>query len=610
MSRKSVVWAYYDVSIANSAKAVCKLCAASLSRGSSPKQYSTTPLINHLRSKHKDEYEEMSEKQASCNQTSKESRVTLTPVRAQLTLAEFKQSKEKWPRDNPKWTSNTKRVAEMIALDMEPYNVVAKLGFNRFVDGLQPQYEMPSRRYFSDTAIPDMYEAVKRKVQTLLEDVDYISFTTDMWTCDNSNKSYMSLTAQWITEEFGYERAILHVQGFSGSHTAQHIEDTLLEMLACWNAKDKFHTIVHDNGANIVKATKDAGLNHLRCTSHTLQLIIIEAMKQQRAVIDAVALGRKIVGHFQHSALACDKLRDLQGGLGIPQKKLVQDIATRWNSTYYMLESVLEQRKALIVYQADHDKLPKLNENQWTLIDKTVKLLCPFEELTKELSKHTACASFVIPAVRLLKSAIETCDSSGVGTMVDTIKKGLDTRFKDVESNMELTSATLLDNRFREKLFVGEETCNSTIKYLTAVAESTPACQSSNSHETPEPTLKKQKTASMLWSNFDILKGESTKENKEMPTCFSGEMSEYMKEPLIDRHEDPLKYWLANKKRFPALSHLARKYLSAPPSSVDSERIFSTAGNVCVDNRSRLSSDNLEKLVFLNKNLPLVNYEY
>ena len=44
------------------------------------------------------------------------------------------------------------------------------------------------------------------------------------------------------------------------------------------------------------------------------------------------------------------------------------------------------------------------------------------------------------------------------------------------------------------------------------------------------------------------------------------------------------------------------KYLSAPPSSVDSERMFSAAGRIYMENRNKLAPDHAEQLVFLMKN--------
>ena len=55
--------------------------------------------------------------------------------------------------------------------------------------------------------------------------------------------------------------------------------------------------------------------------------------------------------------------------------------------------------------------------------------------------------------------------------------------------------------------------------------------------------------------------------------------------------------------RFPTLARIAREYLAIPAMSTPSERMFSAAGYLSSQRRSRLSGENLNQLVFLNKNL-------
>ena len=51
------------------------------------------------------------------------------------------------------------------------------------------------------------------------------------------------------------------------------------------------------------------------------------------------------------------------------------------------------------------------------------------------------------------------------------------------------------------------------------------------------------------------------------------------------------------------LSEVARRYLSAPSTSVPSERLFSAAGELYSDSRTRLSPDKAEMLLFIKYNI-------
>ena len=51
------------------------------------------------------------------------------------------------------------------------------------------------------------------------------------------------------------------------------------------------------------------------------------------------------------------------------------------------------------------------------------------------------------------------------------------------------------------------------------------------------------------------------------------------------------------------LSKAAQRYLSSPATSVPSERLFSSAGDISLDKRTCLLAENVEPLVFLKVNM-------
>ena len=80
----------------------------------------------------------------------------------------------------------------------------------------------------------------------------------------------------------------------------------------------------------------------------------------------------------------------------------------------------------------------------------------------------------------------------------------------------------------------------------------------------------------------------------------------YLSEPTIARSVSPLEYWRERATQSPSLAAVAAKFLCAPCTSVDSERLFSATSNIIDEKRNRLSSELAEKLVFIKKNFHFI----
>jgi zinc finger BED domain-containing protein 1 (E3 SUMO-protein ligase ZBED1) len=95
--------------------------------------------------------------------------------------------------------------------------------------------------------------------------------------------------------------------------------------------------------------------------------------------------------------------------------EMILDVVTRWNSTFYMLERLIKQKKAFNNWLETNPKIGKihlgylkLSTADWSLIDRKVEHLNVFEEATKLLSGDKyVTLSMVMPTFIELFTYIE-----------------------------------------------------------------------------------------------------------------------------------------------------------------------------------------------------------
>ncbi len=102
----------------------------------------------------------------------------------------------------------------------------------------------------------------------------------------------------------------------------------------------------------------------------------------------------------------------------------------------------------------------------------------------------------------------------------------------------------------------------------------------------------------------------SLEKSKERPSAaqsprdrLSAEIERYIRYPVIDSDENPLKWWQRNEQERPLLSQLAKRHLVIEASSSPLERLFSKAGLVSTPARAQLKPEKVDMLVFLAENL-------
>lgn len=214
-------------------------------------------------------------------------------------------------------------------------------------------------------------------------------------------------------------------------------------------------------------------------------------------------------------------------------------------------------------------------------------------------------ASLTIPLVRLLEKSI---DSLFVVTDLGKAFKAkvsaqLLEQFKHIEQKKILSVSTLFDPRFKGMYFKFATTIPSVKKYTSQELSShkydATTTISTNATRPPkdlEKTSSSSEKKKSVWSIHEELQKSKSHGDSSLDT----ELDQYLKLDHIDRNENPMSYWVGVQKTFPILSEFALNHLTTLGTSIPSERLFSTAGFIKSETRSRLTPEHVNMLVFLS----------
>lgn len=408
-------------------------------------------------------------------------------------------------------------------------------GFKQMIQTFHPGYILPSRPHFTKL-IEEKYEtAVSDIKDTLKLNKNKIALTADAWT-SVSTEAYLGITCHFISDNWELTSLCLTTMPLEERHTGPNIAAWIEEAVARFEIPtSKIVAVVHDNGSNIVLAANILQEKHgwvsVRCAGHTLQLVVSRALKQPQ-ITKALGAARCLVEHFKKSELASTKLKAKQKQMGTPEHKLIQDVSTRWNSTFYMVTRLLEQRWPLTATLSDPTVTQSgkqyldLKADQWALLEELAKALKAFECATVYLSGESYVTVSALPLLvrGLLKSTHTTYDAVPVQAFQAAASEETTARWaKEVTVTNDDPSrqiiAAALDPRFRKLKFLTPEerfTVQNKVQAL-ALQSIQGAVKESNASKTDKTPATAEKTFSALDSllGFDSSTDSDTETSEQ-----------------------------------------------------------------------------------------------
>jgi hypothetical protein len=259
---------------------------------------------------------------------------------------------------------------------------------------LYPDAPLISRNTFK-ADLKNLHMREKQNVKFMLNGCPgRICLTSDLWTSLTTD-GYMCLTAHFIDKNWVLTKRVLNFSFMPPPHNDISLCEKMYNLLEDWGIETKVFTITLDNASSndvcvgllrnqltIKKALLCEGeFFHIRCCAHILNLIVQNGLKEIDSALqkirDSVKYVRGSQMRKQNFLQAVNKmLLDSRNGLK-------QDVPTRWNFTYIMLETAIHYQSAFS-YLEMIDSNYKHTAPEWEKATHICCFLAPFYHATCE----------------------------------------------------------------------------------------------------------------------------------------------------------------------------------------------------------------------------------
>ncbi|XP_076891887.1 zinc finger BED domain-containing protein RICESLEEPER 1-like [Bidens hawaiensis] len=626
----SVVWNHFErVRKPEACYAVCVHCQKRLSGSSNS---GTTHLRNHLMRCLKRSNFDVS--QILAKRKRKDEPVTIasvgyddvqrvneTPV--PISYQKFDESKIDEPVNfiSVKFDQERSRLdlARMIMLHEYPPSMVEHVGFKVFVKNLQPMFDFLTTSVIESDCLT-IYAKERQKVFDVIKNLHCrISLAVGFWSSAD-NVDFLSLTANYIDENWKVQRKILNFLTLDLSQNEDALSDLLIKCLIDWDVDQKLFSLTlddcfgYDNLASRVKnwlvenrpVLKNGELFDIRCASHLMKTLVQDSLESIKSVTEKL---RESVRFTKLSLTTHDKFDEFAQQSGInTEKRLFLDNQMQWNSTYLMLESVLEYKNAFILLQ-EHEPIYTtcLSDEEWERVGTVtsfVKLLIEvINVFSQSQTKYSTSNVFFAELCDVHIQLIDYCKNPDA--FISSLAMKMKVKFDEYweKSGLALAIAAILDPRFKMKLveyYYKQIYDTEASERLCEVSEGIRDLFNEYSVQLGSDDDVAGQAGSTSNVTRDRLRGFDKFLNETSNQQSSGsDLEKYLDEPVFPRNYDfsILNWWKVHTPRYPILSVMARDILGVRVSNITADLAFSTGGRV-VDNRLRSVDSDIRQALF------------
>lgn len=301
-TKRSSVWAYFSSNADKTRKdwVICSLCKPALKEVKTSDS-STSNLRAHLKHNHPLQFASLDSKRCAAESpTVVQPKIPHMSQCHQPKITESINRMTKYKVESSKYRAINAKVTNLIVKQMLPTVMVESEDWKALMSELDPRYACPGRKFFSNSAIPAKYTAMKEKILSDLKNVIAVSCTTDAWSSVTTDP-YLSLTVHFFTPNWQLRTYCLRTIYLPESHTGENIAKMLRTILAEYDIyTNQISAFTTDNGSNMKVAIRKLELTRLPCFGHVLHNAINYSVKDVKELQDMLKQCRQLVSTLNH----------------------------------------------------------------------------------------------------------------------------------------------------------------------------------------------------------------------------------------------------------------------------------------------------------------------
>jgi len=261
----------------------------------------------------------------------------------------------------------TVNLAQWISVDLQPFSVVERVEFQQFIHTLDSRYTIPCRQTIKQE-IDSLFSQRRTNIQLEMNSfTTKVALTTDIWTSSHNHTSYLGITMHYIDNNWDLKKCILDFIPIEGSHSSRLILSKIIDLLQEFNLNNRIISLTTDNGSNMLACGRDLAneleicfcnlsFSYKRCAAHIINLAVKAGMKHLDTSIMKL---RRFVIKIRNSQVLLDDLKSI---CRIKNKEFlmpIQDVETRWNATYQMIERQIVMQDVMEILVNSHENILK-----------------------------------------------------------------------------------------------------------------------------------------------------------------------------------------------------------------------------------------------------------